>query len=136
MRGNTVNLMGNITADPDEHFTSTGKVIISFTLAWNDRRKDTNTGDYVDKPSFFNCKCFCSEAQAQIVRLNLVKGAKVAIEGHLTQESWEIDGKKNSKVVVIVDDPISGMVVQGKSQNAQRKPAETHNDMYSDDLPF
>ena len=134
MRGNSVTLFGNITADPDEHFTKDGKVIISFTVAWNDRRKDAN-GGYVDKPSFFNCKCFCSEAQAQIVRLNLVKGAKVAIEGHLTQESWEIDGKKNSKVVVIVDDPIGGMVVKGKSQSAQQKPAETHNDTY-DDCPF
>lgn len=134
MRGNSVTLFGNVTADPDEHFTQTGKVIINFTVAWNDRRKDAS-GDYVDKPSFFNCKAFCSEAQAQIVRLNLVKGAKVAIEGHLTQESWEIDGKKNSKVVVIVDDPISGMVVQSKSQGAQRKPAESHSGTY-DDCPF
>ena len=133
MRGNNINIVGNIANDPEEFTTQGGMTIFNFSLAWNDRRKDSS-GEWKDVANFFTCKAFCSENQAQIVKLGLYKGAKVAIiDGELHQETWEKDGKKQSKVIIKVTDPISGMVVRG--QNAQQKPAGKHNDVY-DDCPF
>ena len=136
MKGNNVNIAGNITNEPEEYAIPGGTTIFNFNIAWNERRKDAN-GEWKDVANFFTCKAFCTDNQAQIVKREIHKGAKVAIiDGELHQESWEKDGKKQSKVIIKVTDPIGGMVVKGKSQSAQQKPAETHNDTYSEDCPF
>lgn len=143
MRGNTVSLAGNCTIDPEEYYTPTGKVIFSFSVAWNDRRKD-DSGEYQDIAHFFNCKAFTTEGQANIIRQNLHKGSKVAIiDGHITQERWDKNGQTQSKVVIIVDDPISGMVVQPRTTDRQQHqsppqkgPQSPQVALYDEDIPF
>lgn len=139
-RGNTFSIIGNITRDAEVRVTPSGNSILQFGIAWNERRKNQQTGDYEDSPHFFDVKMWLTDAQLSVIEHQIVTGAKVAIvDGHLTQERWEHEGKKHSKVVLMVDDPFSGLLVGKKNDAKQSRPnvAKQQAEAYSDeDIPF
>lgn len=51
---NRVVMTGNLTADPDLRSTPIGIPVCSLRIACNTRRKDQSTGEWVDKPNYFN----------------------------------------------------------------------------------
>lgn len=51
--------------------------------------------------AFFDVKLW--EKSAEIAGEHLTKGKPFFIDGRLTQESWETNGEKRSKLVVVVD---------------------------------
>lgn len=97
-------LAGNITADPQLRATPSGMAILEFGLAVNERRKNQQTGEYEERPNFFNLKVFGARAEA-LSRI-LTKGMHVSIEGRLHWSQWEDKngGGKRSKVEIIVDE--------------------------------
>lgn len=97
-------LAGNITADPQLRTTPGGMAILEFGLAVNERRRNQQTGEWEERPNFFNLKLFANRAEA-LSRI-LTKGMHVSIEGRLHWDSWEDKdtGQKRSKVEVIVDE--------------------------------
>lgn len=97
-------LAGNLTANPELRNTPGGMAILDFGLAVNERRKNQQTGEYEDRPNYFNCKIFGNRAEA-LSRI-LTKGMHVSIEGHLQWSSWEDKngGGKRSKIEVIIDE--------------------------------
>jgi single-strand DNA-binding protein len=74
--------------------------ICSFSIAVNKRKKGKN-GEWEDKVSYFECSYFGKAAEG--VSQYLVKGQQVSIQGSLDQQTWENNGQKRSKVVVIVN---------------------------------
>lgn len=76
---NRVLLSGNLTRDPELKATAGGTQVLSFGLAVNDRRRNSQTGDWEDYPNFIDCVMFGARAEA--VSRFIAKGAKVAIEG-------------------------------------------------------
>lgn len=90
---NTVMLMGRLTQDAELRSTSNGKNVTEFSLA-------VDKGN--DKADFFNVVAW--EKTAELVSQYTKKGSKVLIQGRLEQQTWEKDGKKNSKVVVVAFD--------------------------------
>ena len=108
---NRVNISGNLTRDPELRATTAGTQILNFGVAVNDRARDPQSGEWVDRPNFIDCVVFGSRADA-LSRL-LHKGMKVAIEGKLRYSSWEKDGQKRSKIEVVVDE------IEFLSQRAQ-----------------
>lgn len=99
---NRVVISGNITRDPELRSTQGGMTVLGFGVAVNDRRKNSQTGEWEDYPNFIDCTMF--GARAQSVSRFLSKGSKVAIEGKLRWSQWERDGQKRSKIEVIVDE--------------------------------
>ena len=99
---NRVIISGNLTRDPEIRSTAGGMAIMSFGVAVNDRRKNQQSGEWEDYPSFIDCTMFGNRAES--VSRYLSKGSKVAIEGKLRWSQWEKDGQKRSKIDVIVDD--------------------------------
>lgn len=97
-------LAGNITADPQLRTTPNGMAILEFGLAVSERRKNQQTGEYEERPNFFNLKVFGARAEA-LSRI-LTKGMHVSTEGRLQWSSWEDKngGGKRSKVEIIVDE--------------------------------
>ncbi len=99
---NRVNISGNLTRDPELRSTPGGTQVLTFGVAVNDRRRNSQTGEWEDVPNFIECVVFGARAQA--LSRFLSKGAKVAIEGKLRYSSWERDGQKRSKIEVVVDE--------------------------------
>ncbi len=73
----------------------------------NNRKKNSQTGQYEDDPVFLDCEAFNRQnggKLADMVEQSLRKGSQVFIEGHLKLDQWTAqDGAKRSKIGVVVD---------------------------------
>ncbi len=100
---NRVVLVGNLTRDPELRTTQGGMSICSLGIAVNHRRKNQQTGEWVEEPNYFDIKVF--GAQGESCARFLSKGRAVAIDGRLSWSQWEAqDGSgKRSKVEVIAE---------------------------------
>ena len=99
---NRVNISGNLTRDPEIRATQAGTSILTFGVAVNDRRRNPQTGEWEDYPNYIDCVVFGNRAES--LSRFLSKGTKVAVEGKLRWSQWERDGRKRSKIEVIVDE--------------------------------
>ena len=99
---NRVVMTGNLTADPELRSLPSGTSVCSLRIACNTRRKDQASGEWVDKPNYFNVTVW--GAQGENAARYLSKGRPVAIDGRLEWREWEAqDGTKRSAVDIIAD---------------------------------
>lgn len=92
---NNVILLGRITRDVELRSTSGGKNVTEVSLAVDKPGQDAGA-------NFFEVVAW--EKTAELLSQYTQKGSKILVQGRLDQQSWEKDGKKNSKVVVIAND--------------------------------
>jgi single-strand DNA-binding protein len=98
---NVVVITGNLTRDPELRHTGGGTAICELRVAVNSRRKDGQTGEWVDKPNFFDVVVW--GAQGENCATYLAKGRPVAVEGRLDWREWEAkDGSGKRQAVQIV----------------------------------
>jgi single-strand DNA-binding protein len=90
---NSVNLIGRLSRDIELKYTSTNMAIATTSIAVSKGK---------DKAIFINLKAF--DKKAENMAKFFLKGSQVGITGKIDVEEWEKDGKKNQKVVIIVDD--------------------------------
>ncbi len=95
---NRVILVGNLTRDPELRYIPSGMAVTDIGLAVNDRRKTAN-GEWVEETTFVDVTLWAR--QAEVASEYLSKGSSVLIEGRLKLDTWEKDGKKNSKLRVV-----------------------------------
>src|SRR4030081_2746777 len=95
---NRVMLMGNLTRDPELRYIPSGMAVSDIGLAVNDRRKGAN-GEWVEETTFVDVTLW--GRTAEVASEYLSKGSPVLIEGRLKLDTWEKDGKKNSKLRVV-----------------------------------
>lgn len=94
---NKVVLVGNVTRDIELRHIPSGTAVCDVGLAVNDRVK---RGDqWVEETTFVDISLF--GRTAEVAAEYLTKGASVLIEGRLKLDTWEKDGKKNSKLRVV-----------------------------------
>jgi single-strand DNA-binding protein len=100
---NVVVITGNLTRDPELRSTGGGTSVCELRVAVNSRRKDGSTGEWVDKPNYFDVTVF--GAQGENCANYLAKGRPVAVEGRLDWREWEAkDGSgKRQKVSIIAN---------------------------------
>ena len=99
---NRVVLVGNLTKDPELRHTGGGMAVCSLRLAVNTRRKDQASGQWVEKPNYFDVTVW--GAQGESCAQYLSKGRPVAIDGRLEWREWDAqDGSKRQAVEVIAD---------------------------------
>ena len=84
---NRVVLTGNLTRDPELRSLPSGMSVCSLRVACNTRRKNAATGDWVDKPNYFDVTVW--GAQGENCARFLDKGRPVAIDGRLEWREWE-----------------------------------------------
>ncbi len=99
---NDVNLTGRLAQDARLSDTAAGKPCARFTVAVSERTRVDQTGQWHDRPCYFDCVMFGNRAAALVPYLR--QGSKVSLHGRLSQRRWEQDGKRMSKVNVVVDD--------------------------------
>jgi single-strand DNA-binding protein len=95
---NRVILVGNLTRDPELRYIPSGTAVCEVGLAVNDRRKNAS-GEWIDETTFVDVTLWARTAE--VASEYLTKGAPVLIEGRLKLDTWEKDGKKNSKLRVV-----------------------------------
>jgi single-strand DNA-binding protein len=99
---NRVVITGNLTRDPELRSTPNGMSICGLRVAVNGRRKDAESGQWVDKANYFDVTVF--GAQGDNCAQYLAKGRPVAVEGRLNWREWEAqDGGKRQSVDIIAD---------------------------------
>jgi single-strand DNA-binding protein len=96
---NKVILLGNVTRDPELRYISSGTAVTDIGLAVNDRRKDGKTGEWIEETTFVDVTLW--GRTAEIAGEYVTKGSPLLIEGRLKLDTWEKDGKKNSKLRVV-----------------------------------
>ena len=87
---NRVIITGNLTADPELRSLPSGTSVCKLRVACNTRRKDNSTGEWVDKPNYFDVTVW--GAQGENCARYLSKGRPVAIDGRLEWREWESPG--------------------------------------------
>jgi len=99
---NRVVLTGNLTRDPELRSTGGGTSVCELRVAVNSRRKDGQTGEWVDKPNYFDVTVW--GAQGENCAQYLSKGRPIAVDGRLEWREWQDkDGNKRQSVDIIAD---------------------------------
>ncbi len=99
---NRVVMTGNLTADPELRSLPSGMSVCKLRIACNTRRKNQSTGEWEDKPNYFDVTVW--GAQGENAARYLSKGRPVAIDGRLEWREWEAqDGTKRQATDIIAD---------------------------------
>ena len=105
MAGDTIiTIVGNLTADPELRFTSSGAAVASFTVASTPRTFDRQTGEWKNGQALF-MPCSSWRDAAENVAESLTKGTRVIVQGRLTQRSYTTrEGEQRTVVEMQVDE--------------------------------
>lgn len=124
---NKVIMMGRLTRDPEVRYTNDNKAVANFTLAVDRRFKRDGDPD----ADFFFCTAFGKTAE--FAEKYLKKGTKIVLDGHLQNDTYEKDGKKNTVTKIMVD---SCEFAESKSQSNDTPEPKTREENIMDELPF
>lgn len=146
---NRVQLIGNLTRDPEMKQIPGGQVVATFGVATNFTWKDSS-GQQQSKTEFHNIVVW--RRLAEICGQYLKKGSKVFLEGRIQTRDWEgEDGVKRYRTEIIVDNmimldskggfsPDNERAAQGLEQDfdSEKQPvaAGGEEEVSLDDLPF
>ncbi len=101
---NRVQLIGNLTRDPELRYTPSGSAVCTFSVATN-RSWTTDTGEKKDETEFHRIVSW--NKLAEICSQFLTKGRKVFVEGRLTTRSWQAqDGTQKQSTEIVISDMI------------------------------
>ena len=99
---NRVIITGNLTRDPELRSLPSGMSVCSLRVAVNTRRKDNQSGEWVDKANYFDVTIW--GRQGENAAQYLSKGRPVAIDGRLEWREWQDQqGNKRQSVDIIAD---------------------------------
>ena len=76
---NKIILVGRLTRDPEQSYTSSNLSVVKFSIAVDRQYKDSQTGE--KKTDFFDCRAF--RQTADFVSQYITKGQLVAVEGRV-----------------------------------------------------
>jgi single-strand DNA-binding protein len=100
----TITVVGNLTADPELRFTSSGAAVASFTVASTPRTFDKASGEWKDGEALF-MRCSIWRQAAENVAESLTRGARVVVTGRLKQRSYDTrEGEKRTVIELEVDE--------------------------------
>lgn len=123
---NRVQLIGNMTRDPELRYTPNGTAVCSFGLATN-RSWVTDTGEKREETEFHRIVAW--NKLAELCSQFLVKGRKVYVEGRLSTRSWTTqEGVQRTTTEVVIDNMIlldQRRVSQEETQVSDKEETET-----------
>jgi single-strand DNA-binding protein len=145
---NKVQLIGNLTRDPELRYTPQGTPVCTFGLATNRSWMPTDGKERQEEVEFHNIVAWSK--LAELCGELLTKGRKVYIEGRLQTRSWETnEGEKKYKTEIVAEDMIILDSRGGRDENFEAgsesepaKPASKSNntpadqDISPDEIPF
>jgi len=153
---NKVQLIGNLTRDPELRYTPTGAAVCTLGLATN-RSWVMESGEKKEETEFHRVVAW--NKLAELCSQLLAKGRKIYVEGRLRTNQWQgNDGAQRSTTEVVIEDmiildskrPDTGEGEHTVSTVAQPTPTqddqqqkskkggdtEVNEDINPDDIPF
>jgi single-strand DNA-binding protein len=105
MAGDTIiNVVGNLTADPELRFTPSGAAVANFTIASTPRVFDRQANEWRDGDALF-LRCSVWRQAAENVAESLTRGMRVMASGRLKQRSYETrEGEKRTVIELDVEE--------------------------------
>ena len=101
---NRVELIGNLTRDPELRYTPNGAAVCTFGLATN-RYYTTSDGEKKEETDFH--KLVAWNKLAEICSQFLKKGMKIFVSGRLQYKEWEAqEGQKRRDAEITIEDMI------------------------------
>lgn len=115
---NKVQLIGNLTRDPELRYTPQGTAVCTFGVATN-RSWTTDSGEKKESAEFHRIVAW--NKLAEICSQLLSKGRKVFVEGRLSTRNWTAaDGTQKTTTEVVIED----MILLDKKPSSQRYSQE------------
>jgi len=122
---NKVQLIGRLGQAPEVKHLDSGKTVANFNLATNDNYKNAK-GELIENTEWHNLVAWGKTAE--IIEKYVQKGSEIAIEGKLTNRSWEDkDGNKRYTTEILVNE----LLLLGEKKTNEKKGRKS-----ADDLPF
>ena len=101
---NKVQLIGNLTRDPELRYTPTGAAVCTIGLATN-RAWTTEAGEKKEETEFHRVVAW--NKLAELCSQLLTKGRKIYVEGRLRTNQWQTaEGQARSTTEVVIEDMI------------------------------
>lgn len=117
---NKVQLIGNLTRDPELRYTPAGTAVCSFGLATN-RGWTTESGEKKEETEFHRIVAW--NKLAELCSQLLTKGRKTYVEGRLQTRSWQgQDGQQRTTTEIVIEDMI---ILDSKRAFEERRGQET-----------
>ena len=111
---NKVQLIGNLGADPELKTLESGKTVVNFSMATNEKFKNQE-GEVVTDTQWHYVVAWGKTAE--IIAQYVKKGQEIAVEGKLTHRSYEGgQGEKRYMTEVLCNEVL---LLQGKPNVAQ-----------------
>ena len=101
---NRVQLIGNLTRDPELRYTPSGTAVCSFGLATN-RSWTTDTGEKKEDTEFHNIVSW--NKLGELCSQYLAKGRKAYVEGRIATRTYTgKDGQQHQRTEIVIQDMI------------------------------
>ena len=99
---NRVVISGNLTKDPELRQLPSGNSVCKLRMAVNTRIKDRDSGQWTDKPNYFDVTVW--GGQGESVARYLQRGCGLLVDGRLEWREWDAqDGTKRQAVEIIAE---------------------------------
>jgi len=116
---NRVQLIGNLTRDPELRYTPTGTAVCTFGLATN-RSWTTETGEKKEEAEFH--KIVAWNKLAELCSQLLAKGRKAYVEGRLAYRKFtNKEGVEQNSTEIVIDDM---MILDSRRQEGTHETTE------------
>lgn len=99
---NRVELIGNLTRDPEVRYTPNGAAVATFSIATN--RSYVSEGERKEEVDFHRIVAW--NKLAELCQQLLKKGNRVFVSGRLQNRSWEQDGQSRQITEIVLEDMI------------------------------
>lgn len=151
---NRVQLIGNLTRDPELRYTPQGTAVCTIGLATN-RSWTTDSGEKKEEVEYH--RIIAWNKLGELCSQLLVKGRKIYVEGRLSNRSWTAqDGQQKNLTEIVIDDMIildskregagsDDFAPQAEAPKASKKAKKEESeedapapqeDINPDDIPF
>ena len=99
---NKVMLIGRLTRDPETKHTPSGTSVTTFGLAINRTYKRKDSDEKVEETTFVDVEAWGTAGE--VFARYMKKGRQAYVEGRLKLDSWEKDGQKRTKLLVVLEE--------------------------------
>ena len=129
-------LIGAVGRDPEVRYSASGKAIANLSIATSQKRKDKQTGEYIEDTQWHRLKFF--DKLAEIVGEYVKKGSTIYVEGQIKYGKFtNKDGMEISTVDIVCDE----MTILSRAKDQKDQPAEKPKQASPEfdddlDLPF